>query len=267
MKIAYCSDLHIEFDEESRLINLLSNVHIDTDILVLAGDIHTGEHIVRILNDIHKAMPNIHIVYVTGNHEFYDFSIVEIESNLRTTFKNHTYIHFLEKDIFELNNIVFLGTTLWTGFDAYPEYEQARSEENAMRGVADFKYIKDDHGLFQSHHCKTYYQKNITWLDQSLTKNSHKTCLIVTHFPPLPLLEHKQIPINSLSNYFQADCSAILEKHQPSYWIYGHNHWSLEKRINNTQFLSCQAGYPDENCNTKSLLSYFEVSDEQEDQQ
>lgn len=223
MKIAYASDLHFEFNEE-RIANLIDSVDDDTTVLILAGDIHTFEGLVPALAIISEGLPKTEIIYVAGNHEFYGYKIKHLEDNLRISLKDYPRIHFLEKGVFEFENVVFLGTTLWTGFDAYPEYEQSLSQENAMRGVADFHYILEGLGKFQSYHCKKYYQENVQWLDETLGKYSNKTCIVVTHFPPLPLLAHKQIPISSLSNYFQANCEALILKHSPRYWVYGHNH-------------------------------------------
>lgn len=260
MKIAYCSDLHFEFNEE-RIINLIESVDNETNVLILAGDIHTFENLVPALAFISEGLPNTDIVYVTGNHEFYGYKIKRLEDNLRLSLKEYSRIHYLEKDTFELEGVVFLGTTLWTGFDAYPEYEQSLSEENAMRGVSDFHYIYEGLGKFQSHHCKKYYQENVQWLDDTLALHANKTCIVVTHFPPLPLLKHQQIPINSLSNYFQANCEEVILKHSPSYWVYGHNHWSNEASFAGTQFLSCQLGYPNEYTHIRNMVEYIKVED------
>ena len=130
-----------------------------------------------------------------------------------------------------------------------------------MRGVADFRYILEGLGKFQSYHCKKYYQENVQWLDDKLGKYTNKTCIVATHFPPLPLLAHKQIPISSLSNYFQANCEALILKHSPRYWVYGHNHWSDQVSFGGTQFLSCQLGYPNEYTQTQNMVEYIKMED------
>ena len=260
MKIAYCSDLHFEFNED-RIVNLIESVDNNTNVLILAGDIHTFESLVPTLAFISEGLPDTEIVYVTGNHEFYGHKIKCLEDNLRLSLQKYPRIHYLEKDTFEMNGTVFLGTTLWTGFDAYPEYEQSLSEKIAMRGISDFHYIFEGTGRFQAHHCKKYYQANIEWLDDTLAQHEDKTCIVVTHFPPLPLLSHKQIPISSLSNYFQANCLAIISKHSPKYWVYGHNHWSDKAHYDGTQFLSCQLGYPNEYTHIQNMVEYISLEE------
>ena len=153
MKISYASDLHFEF-QQIRIYRLVEEISQDTDVLILAGDIQVFDYIISDLEYISNALPDVHILYVAGNHEFYGEKITDVETSLKVAFENHPKIHYLEKSTFELNGVIFLGTTLWTGFDAYPEYEQSLSEENAMCGVADFHYIYQrcfyHHALFST---------------------------------------------------------------------------------------------------------------------
>ena len=266
MKIAFASDLHFEFDE-SRIHHLIKQVDPDTDVLILAGDIQEFNRLIIDLEFVSKALPDIHIVYVTGNHEFYGYRIEDVEKFLRDAFDHHPRIHYLEKKSFELNGVVFLGTTLWTGFDAYPYYEQSRSEENAMHGISDFMYIRCGTGKFQSYHCKKLFKENCAWLSNTLEINNResKISIVVTHFPPSPSVYHEKIPINSLSNYFQADCRDIINQYQPAYWIYGHNHWSDRQEMDETIVVSNQLGYPNEFCQTESLLEYIVIENDSND--
>lgn len=78
-KIAYCSDLHLEF---GRL-----NIELpDADILLLAGDIYVNylfnkhdstDDVIDFFTEISKKYKNI--IYVPGNHEYYDSSIFTLD--------------------------------------------------------------------------------------------------------------------------------------------------------------------------------------------
>lgn len=256
MKIAFASDLHFEFDR-SRILSVIENLEPETDVLVLAGDIQVADRIIPDLEYLHNALPNLHIVYVTGNHEFYGEKIADVESALMNAFEAHPKIHYLEKEAFELNGVVFLGTTLWTGFDAYPYFEQSLSEENAIYGISDFRIIKHGLGSFLPYYCKQLHHENCEWLSKSLNEFKDNTTIVVTHFPPSPSLFHGTIPVNSMSNYFQADCRDIINQYEPDYWIYGHNHWSDEQTIGKTMCVSNQLGYPAEHCKTEALFKYI----------
>lgn len=262
MKIAFASDLHFEFGE-ARIHHVIRQIEKDTDVLILAGDIQEFARIISDLEFISESLPNIHIVYVTGNHEFYGAKISEVELSLNVAFGAHPRVHYLEKSTFEINGVSFLGTTLWTGFDAHLQYEQSLSEENAMRGISDFMYIFDGTGRFQSHHCKNRFKENCAWLSNALEKNNNegKKSIVVTHFPPAPSLSHGQIPLGPLSNYFTADCRDIINQYQPDYWIYGHNHWSDVQQMGKTILTSNQLGYPNEYCKTDALFAYIIIEE------
>lgn len=261
MNIAYASDLHFEF-QEYRILRLIELIDPSTDVLILAGDIQTSGRIILDLEYIHKELPNLDIVYVTGNHEFYGAKISDVETSLKVAFDKHPKIHYLERNTFEFNGVVFLGTTLWTGFDAYPQFQQETSEEDALHGIYDFKAISQGVGRFSPIHCKQMFQNNCQWLTKQLSEyhNQDVTTVVVTHFPPLPTLNHQHIKVSPLSNYFQANCSLIINQHKPNYWIYGHNHWSDDQQVNQTRILSNQLGYPNEFSNSQDMLKYFSIN-------
>lgn len=64
MKIQYLSDLHIEYQ-------LFRFEQCDADVVVLAGDIHIAD---RGLERASRNIPQIPIIYVSGNHEYYGHS-------------------------------------------------------------------------------------------------------------------------------------------------------------------------------------------------
>ena len=62
MKIRIFSDLHLEFFD-------FNPAEVSADVVVLAGDIQNGHYG---LGWARKTFPDTAIVYVIGNHEFYD---------------------------------------------------------------------------------------------------------------------------------------------------------------------------------------------------
>jgi predicted phosphodiesterase len=124
MKISVCSDVHLEFGQ----LELFNDDN--ADVLVLSGDICVANDLMQ--HDPYGIMDNIgrssryhkffqecsarfpNVVYVFGNHEHYngDFgkSFKQIKDNL-SYLKN---LHVLDKEVFKLDDITFIGGTLWT---------------------------------------------------------------------------------------------------------------------------------------------------------
>src|SRR5262245_38465918 len=106
MDIRVMSDLHIEFFD-------FQPVDVAADVVVLAGDILT-EHYG--LTWARQAFPDKPIVYVMGNHEFYDAHYERVLDRAREE-ASKQQIHLLEKDQVVIDSVRFLGTTLWTDFE------------------------------------------------------------------------------------------------------------------------------------------------------
>ena len=126
MKVAICSDLHLEFAPLT-----LENPG-DVEVLILSGDIlverdldeynlpnieagfarHRSTMLHTFFEECCDAFP--HVIYVAGNHEHYHgdfkFTVDELKKKLGRL-KN---LHILDKEVFEYNGVTFVGSTLWT---------------------------------------------------------------------------------------------------------------------------------------------------------
>jgi len=76
MKILYTSDLHYGFNDKTRdiLIEFFKKVKDESpDIIILAGDIisHEQRQFPKILKLIRESNPDIPILAVRGNHDFW----------------------------------------------------------------------------------------------------------------------------------------------------------------------------------------------------
>ena len=142
MKIAYCSDVHLEFGP----IELTNEQN--ADILILSGDIcvaadlfpvndpygliTTGKH-QRFLEFFETCSKNFKdVIYVMGNHEHYHGDFAETAKILRDFVKPFPNIHFLDKEFIELHDHIFYGGTLWTNFDV----GDGPGNTSAMREIA-----------------------------------------------------------------------------------------------------------------------------------
>ena len=87
MRTRILSDLHIEF---APFVPLKA----EADVVVLAGDIHPGR---GSLGWIKKTFPEIPVVFVLGNHEFYGQAIPKLVEDLKAEAAG-TNIHVLSDD-------------------------------------------------------------------------------------------------------------------------------------------------------------------------
>jgi predicted phosphodiesterase len=125
MKIAVCSDLHLEFGTI-----VLENPGVE--VLVLSGDIlvdvdldmhdrrqeemgfarRRSQLFHNFFQDVSAKFP--HVIYVAGNHEHYHGDFKFTLQNLKRKLEYLPNVHVLDKETFKLGDYVFFGATLWT---------------------------------------------------------------------------------------------------------------------------------------------------------
>ena len=108
MKIEVLSDLHLE------LHNPLPALADGVDVIVCAGDlapINTGA--VRYAAE--EWARAAHILYVPGNHEYYGADIDRARKQLAEQCAMHG-ITLLDTDALVIDDVHFIGATLWTDF-------------------------------------------------------------------------------------------------------------------------------------------------------
>jgi predicted phosphodiesterase len=126
MKIAVCSDLHLEFGDLD-----LKNED-GADVLILSGDICVEQDLDMFDRRqtemgfarqksvmLHEFFTRVseqfpHVIYVAGNHEHYHGDFKFTLNELKRKLAHLTNVHVLDKEVFELEDTVFIGGTLWT---------------------------------------------------------------------------------------------------------------------------------------------------------
>src|SRR5213595_1685365 len=98
MRILVLSDLHLEF-------GAFETPAAQADLVVLAGDTHTGSRGVRWARD---AFGDIPVVYVMGNHEYYGEAYPALLDEVRRE-ADSTNVHLLENQLVSFGEITFLG--------------------------------------------------------------------------------------------------------------------------------------------------------------
>ena len=120
MKIAYGSDLHLEF--RGKLLENPLPIHNTegADVLVLAGDIvpymeagHSPRHPIRQFFDlVTKEFPKV--IYIMGNHEHYHGDFDQTKGELKRFLEPYNNVLFLEKEHVVIGDTAFFGATFWT---------------------------------------------------------------------------------------------------------------------------------------------------------
>jgi len=261
MKIYLTSDVHTEkanrkfiptFDYECLQLNYPQ----DADVIILAGDV--GEWI----NGIEwsrNCFKNKEIIYVAGNHEFYD-SDLSIIGEMREKAKELN-IHFLDNDAVTIDGVRFLGSTLWSDFNSYSAIEI----EEAWKNLNDYRYIKcqqwwenkqnkaramwlmnleSKFGFEPEYFSPTVayllHKESLNWLNQELNKSYKGKTVIITHHAP-------SIRSTVDSDYsYASNLERLIEKFSSEIdlWCHGHIHKPVDYEISGVRIISNPRCYP-----------------------
>lgn len=255
MRIFAASDLHFEFHNAIDWLPPLPEADM-FDVLVLAGDIGTAAYLGAALRRLRYKYPDKPIVFVAGNHEHYGKNINrDIMARIDVP-----DVYYLENGRVDLMGYHFLGTTLWTGFDALGDHITKQAMKMAWKHIADFIAIRTAelsetngvHRFITAEQMADLYQCARTWLIAELQTVDPEKTVVITHFPPAREFRHKEIAEDLIGSYFQANCMDIIKQFQPAVWIYGHNHYSDSHVCGKTRVISNQFGYPNESAGYRS---------------
>lgn len=240
MKIQIVSDLHEEFGDYTL-------PRCDRDVLILGGDIDIGKRSVRFLEEQLQFSP---VIYVLGNHEFYNHDINAIIAFYQTL--DLPDLHFLHNSAYHTPSIRFLGCPLWTDVN----HENALDIQNIQRGISDFQVIHNGFRLFTVEDSIKCHEQSVTWLRNELAKPfGGKTVVITHHMPSMNSVmpKYKSSPLNYA---FASDMDQLILDTHPDIWIHGHTHDSLEYQLGKTRIICNPRGYPHEvNPNFKPCLT------------
>jgi Icc-related predicted phosphoesterase len=298
MKIAICSDLHLEFGDI-----LLKNEE-NADVLILSGDIctakvfkHKPKERAMVLDFFKRCSFQFpHVVYVMGNHEHYDFDIAKTYSTLKCKLSDLTNVHLLEKETWEHNDVTFVAGTLWTDMNK----GDSLTKWHCGQRMNDFQLISN--GNRKTHHTNKVYAKNTDgsglhlkddegnsviervdhyekpsrWsVDDSVedhnkmldyinivTQDKSKCYVTVTHHAPSALSIDDRYKGDTLMNgAFHSDLSEfILGRPQIKLWTHGHMHNRSDYIIGETRVVCNPRGYIGyENRANNFKLQYIQI--------
>jgi len=246
MRLGYISDIHHEHDDSKIPVP-------EVDILILAGDIDVRPKGLKVLLKTLRSQTNAPILYIMGNHEYYNHTFPDIREQYRAQVEKVLNVHLLERSIFFINNVRFLGTTLWS------DLSNPIHATDVQNGLYDFKLIHNaDRSRFRASDCTAEWKKNAAWLEQELCCQYDGKTVVITHHSPSSITCASDYKYSRIRFGFHSDMEDLIFKYQPDIWIYGHDHMSAHHKLGETLLISNQAGYPHEG-RKNAIIKIIEV--------
>lgn len=267
MKVALCSDVHLEFGPIS-----LENTE-NAEVLILSGDICVVKDLrpfedfsMRGMTDKSNQYHNFfqeccarfpHVVYILGNHEHYHGDFAKSLTTLRDNLGYLVNLHILEKECVDINGTMVFGGSLWTDMN--------KEDPNTLYGIKgymnDYRIIEDSSepvhfrdsdgnfhtrtGKFSPEKSVREHKDTLKALNEAITAQPLKNWIVVGHHAPSkqstkPRYE-KDVMVNGA---YSSDLSEfILDNPQIKLWTHGHTHHNFDYMIGSTRIVANPRGY------------------------
>ena len=268
MKIALASDVHLEFGD------LDFDNDSNADVLILGGDICVASDMTQRdpyntmgeqyrSNRFHAFFQRCcerfpHVIFIVGNHEHYHGDFAKTVPHFKDVLGYLPNLHILEKETWVLDDITFIGGTLWTDMNR----RDNRTLHDISRMMNDFRCV--DHsaktedgrgwpGRFTTTDAANDHDAMVSFIDQTVAANPAGRYVVVGHHSPSRLSTHPKYQDQFIMNggYSSHLDDFIQDRPQIKLWTHGHTHEDFDYMIAGCRIL----------CNPRGYINYEERAD------
>jgi predicted phosphodiesterase len=234
MKLHILSDLHMEISPYNIQV-------LDTDVIVLAGDIAEGIKGLQWAATLLE-LTDAHIIYIAGNHEFYHLELNETRQKMHDFCQQHTRLHYLENDELIIGDIRLLAATLWTSYNAVAPKDRHTTLRLSELSLTDFRLIQLNKRRLTVKDTINFHNQSVTFLDAKLNQAFNGKTIVVTHHAPAFQSVAPKYQVSFLRDYFASQLDNLLGR--SALWIHGHTHVTNDYQIGQTRVISNPRGRP-----------------------
>ena len=265
MKIQIVSDLHLEFADCN-----IKNENT-ADVLILSGDILVAQDLhdhpetdYGMYSDVNLAnlgrrqrtalrfrdflkrcsfqFPKV--LYIAGNHEFYHGKFPENIEHLRAECAKFPNVHFLEMDTITIDDVTFIGGTLWTDMN--------RGDPLTVHAISDmmndFRIIRNsqrNYARFSPQDAAQRHKETLAYIKLMVAEKHDTKFVVVGHHSPSFQSVHEFYKHDTVMNggYHSELSEFIMDRPQIKLWTHGHTHHCFDYVLGETRIVCNPRGY------------------------
>lgn len=262
--IREASDVHLDFDINTRsqrpaleMLKCWMPVPMDGDLdtcFILAGDIWTDrKFLLRKYEDGQSWMAKLaqrfkYVVFVLGNHDCWGTNLTYEHDKIKQELEAQglTNCFILEKTSLVLDQVKFVGGTLWTDYNRCDPMILG-----AARGtmVKDHHYIKVGPGYsyVQPMHFYEIHMNTKKFIFNNVKRDDpDQKIVVVSHMAPTPKSIDRRF-INSWRDnfYYYSDLEKriLADGQEIDLWFHGHTHAFADYNVGNVRVVCNPRGY------------------------
>jgi Icc-related predicted phosphoesterase len=258
MKLAICSDLHLEFGD----ITLKNE---GADVLILGGDIMTAQELHDFKTDDVKFADELtrrataeryrdflarcsaefpHVIYIAGNHEFYHSKYPDAYKYIEEECKAFNNVYFLEQSKKEICDVTFIGATLWTDMND--------GDRNTLLIIKemmnDYRVIRNstrNYARLSPSDTVIRHKNTLNYIKSAIKSDPNKKYVVVGHHAPSKKsVKPRYAEDIEMNGAYSSDLEDFIKSFpQIVLWTHGHTHDSFDYYIDNTRIVCNPRGY------------------------
>jgi predicted phosphodiesterase len=239
MRIFTVSDIHIDFDQNNRWLNTLSNLDYLDDLLILAGDI--SDSTPRTTNCFKQLSSKFkHVFFVPGNHDIW----VRNEPHTYSFNKFFELLELAQQHGIVTERMTFEDLTIVPLFSWY-DLSFGKMNRGLTTRWMDFTHCRWPKELINPSAQNSFFlHKNDT-----SKQPASETVITFSHFLPRIDLMPSFIP-QKFRDIYPVLGSPLLDQQiralNSKIHVYGHSHVNRRTTIDGIQYINNAFGYPSE---------------------
>ena len=268
MKIAVCSDIHLEFGPIE-----LNNTD-NANVLILSGDICVAKDLPYSdskKGDISRnffrmcALRFPHVLYVMGNHEHYHGDFATTGKIIKEELAQYANVHLLDRETKVIDDVTFIGGTLWTDMNkgdgiTLMHMKDMMNDFRCVKNSSRKRHYRDTLGNphsqasnFTPDDAVEDHNKMLEYIKIMVEGKNDQKFVVVGHHAPSKASTHPRYANETIMNGgYSSDLSEfILDHPQIKLWTHGHTHENFDYLIGSTRIV----------CNPRGYINYEDSAD------
>lgn len=257
MRCLILSDLHLEIWRDMGPSFDARACH--ADIVILAGDIHTGTDAVDWAG---RTFPEVQVLYVHGNHEGYGHKLEAMQREVHERTQIYDNVHFLDCGEYLTPDVRFLGATMWTDFALFGQDRRMAALWEANDVMNDYRRIRLEHQGYRKLRAEdtaTMHARHKAWLSNKLSEPFPGKTVVISHMAPSMRSVPEIYRESLISAAYASNLDALAS--QANLWVHGHTHDSFDYQIGQCRVVCNPCGYimRDGSCENRAFDPNFVV--------